>query len=258
MLFKCNTCHINLKSTSRYELHQKYHRNTPGVTFQCIIPSAKYPGSFQDKDDDGVVIGDGSATIFCRLRERASYLRRPHKRKIYHQDDTSVPPQLSRKKACIMSGCTNWAPPRPDEMHINSILEVKEILKSQTFDNYAEDLYEMLEKTFAEQRAFLNNINKPPSVTDILREWPIIFNMKAISWHFGKTTSSNLENLSLNLQQKADKIIQYGIDKKLITPEVVDESKDSKVEKVLEVIANYFKEPINHFLMIPGRVRLSF
>lgn len=41
----------------------------------------KYPKMFTDIDEDGVVMGDGSHTIFYKLMDRNNYLNRPHKKR---------------------------------------------------------------------------------------------------------------------------------------------------------------------------------
>lgn len=43
----------------------------------------KYPKMFQDVDDDGVVLADGSISIYMKIYDRLSYLNRPHKRSFH-------------------------------------------------------------------------------------------------------------------------------------------------------------------------------
>lgn len=51
-----------------------------------------------------------------------------------------------------------------------------------------------LENSYAEMREYINKV-PPPSVEDILEEWPIIFSKKGIKWHFTKLTNSDINML---------------------------------------------------------------
>lgn len=117
----------------------------------------KYPHIFKDHDDDGVPIGDGSASIFCKLYERASYLRRHHKRK---NSSPSVSPQLAKKKANMMAGCSNWAP-----SFDNPAVTKSDKDKLQTLsENNKEEFGRLMEATYSEQKKFFKNVDSPPTV----------------------------------------------------------------------------------------------
>ncbi|KAG5865544.1 hypothetical protein JTB14_009253 [Gonioctena quinquepunctata] len=42
----------------------------------------KYPNTFRDIDNDGVVIGDGTHSAITKLSDRNHYLNRPHRRNL--------------------------------------------------------------------------------------------------------------------------------------------------------------------------------
>ncbi|KRT84036.1 hypothetical protein AMK59_2367 [Oryctes borbonicus] len=149
---------------------------------------AKYPETFGNVDDDGVTLGDGSSTLYNRLYKRAFYLTRPHKR--LQCAERFTPHRLFKKKeerfcrlfklgARLYSISENTTA----KDAVNTYLHAKRI---------STGLLELLKKIYTNQRAFLNNIANPPSVIEIKREWPIIFNELCIKWHFEKLTEKNL------------------------------------------------------------------
>lgn len=55
----------------------------------------------------------------------------------------------------------------------------------------------------------MNNIEKPPTILEILEEWPILLTNKyAIFWHFKKLTGLDIQDL--NVAVKTQKILQLG------------------------------------------------
>lgn len=201
----------------------------------------KYPKMFTDVDDDGVPLGDGSSTIFCKLYERAAYLRRPHKRKSC--SDLPVGPKMKKKKVNVMAGCSNWAPENIQE-NISTEEENNEKEKLRKPNLNHDDLMTLMENTYTQQRLFLNNIENPPTVEMIKNEWPILFTIEGIYWHFKKLTGCNLKELSVNLKAKAKKIICFGLKKNIIS----DLEEESEIV-ALQIIAKHFKEDFNMFLM---------
>ncbi|CAH0558576.1 unnamed protein product [Brassicogethes aeneus] len=196
----------------------------------------KFPLMFRDIDNDGVVMADGSCTMFCKLHERASYLRRPHKRKLSTTD--KVPPKLVKKKVNIMAGCSNW-----DDRSVNDDVDLK--MKVNTCGTCPADLenfHDLLEKTYGDQRQFLNNIQNPPTVLEIKKEWPVLFKEPAIIWHFQKLTSKDLNTLPTIIEKNAQSIKKFGVKiKKLQGNEYED------WETSLKFVANYFNEDLNYF-----------
>ncbi|KAK4881407.1 hypothetical protein RN001_004726 [Aquatica leii] len=185
-------------------------------------------------EDTELPVAGGSCTIFAKLLERATYLNRPHKKE-KNNVSPSVPPALRKRKANSMAGCSQWQPEKTSNVDKSNNDRV--ILNSINQTNPS--FYQLLEASYADQRTFLNNILEVPSVLDIQREWPVLFNKYAIKWHFNKLTGSNLDFLSENLNNKAAKIVQFGLDtSKLIS---CIETEDLNYQS-LKVLSKYFKE----------------
>ena len=62
-----------------------------------------YANFFQDKDDDGAVISDGSHALTYKLKERNTYLNGPHKRPLKGASSTQHPKRLANCQV----GCVN-------------------------------------------------------------------------------------------------------------------------------------------------------
>lgn len=212
----------------------------PVAAFKAIASKIvnKYPKTFRDIDADGVVIGDGSYFLIRKLIDRNNYLNRPHKRGF---EGTSTPLKLRRKKMNMVAGCSKWeelTSPKEDQ---------SDQIKLKSLKETDEEYYILLEKTYSDQRVFLNNIESPPTVDDIKLNWPCLFETSGIKWHFKKCTGIDLESLSTSMEEKADKIIQYGCDKKICSPEY---DPNKKVEKCLQIYAKVFKEDLSKLLIV--------
>ncbi|CAH0564390.1 unnamed protein product [Brassicogethes aeneus] len=201
----------------------------------------RYPKVFSDLDDDGCIVGDGSATLYCKLYERAAYLRRPHKAQ--NTNIVSVPPKLRKTKINIMAGCSAWS---PDNNLNTAEVEPKRQKLNNIDTTLTEDFCKLMEETYPEQRLFLNNIEKPPNVIDVKNIWPILFKYDAIKWHFNKLTGADINNLSTNMSLKLEKIIEFGLKLKLIQKSQISEG---CCECILIILSQYFKEPLNNFLI---------
>lgn len=195
---------------------------------------SKYPLAFQDIDDDGVVLGDGSISVFMKLYERLSYLNRPHKR------SSSEPTTSKKKMKHAVAGCQSGWNPEITTFKDEELTVLKENLNNfKNNDSLNNQMEFLLEKTFSLQREFLNNVEKSPTVVDILREWPILFNKSVIVWHFNKITNVDLNTFLVNLEQKHGKIMKF--DKNGESARMTDD----KYLQVLSVIFRYFKEDIS-------------
>ncbi|CAH0560505.1 unnamed protein product [Brassicogethes aeneus] len=108
----------------------------------CIKMIRRYP-VLRDQDEDNVIIGDGTHSLFNKLQERNNYLNRPHKRNC---NDQRLSPIASKKK-CLSAraGCSNWSPNVPAEV---------------TDDNEPmpnlDDFEKLMVTSYAQQRMFLN------------------------------------------------------------------------------------------------------
>lgn len=128
-----------------------------------------------------------------------------------------------------MAGCSTWEGSAPSE---TSALNNKEILKN--IDENNEQLYELLEKTFSDQRIFLNNTT----------EWPVLLTKAGAAWHFKKITGVELDTISSSFKDKAATIIEYGSGLKLLQDEEAD-----KAILCLLVYSRHFKESLEKFLV---------
>ncbi|CAH0561700.1 unnamed protein product [Brassicogethes aeneus] len=200
----------------------------------------KYPDVFKDKDHDNVTIGDGRYSIFKKLQDRNFYLPRPNKRKNDNIHQTIL--KNSKKQLNAKAGCPNWQPPiKHDDCWTQ---DMKQDLNSYINKELNQEFYKLLEKAFQHQRLYIN-AQKPPSLEDILAEWPILFLKETIKWHFNFLTKSNFDKLRLDLESKSATILDFMCKKKK-----VDQSKNnySLHLNALITFAIYFKEDFSVFI----------
>ncbi|KAF2904769.1 hypothetical protein ILUMI_01405 [Ignelater luminosus] len=102
--------------------------------------------------------------------------------------------------------------------------------------------FELLEATYPDVRLFLNNIEKPPTVDEIIKEWPIITNSNAIDWHFQKLTGKDITNLTVKMIEKSDRICNHLNKKHKIVGKGT-----TTIECLSNALCQYFKEDITTF-----------
>lgn len=205
----------------------------------------RFPSTFKDVDEDGIIIGDGNHTIFSKIQDRNNYLNRPHK----SQSCIHIP----RKKTKIMlncrAGCQNWQPDnhpdnQPDDQH------KEKLLKMSCEDD---EFFTILEKTYGMQRQFINN-PQAPTIHEVLKEWPLIFKKKVIRWHYEKLMGHKINTLFENLLAKENKILKYATQKniKYTTQENMNDlpAEDIKGFCLCDIIAKLLGEDVKNFLVI--------
>lgn len=129
---------------------------------------------FRVIDEDGIVIGDGSHTLFRKIQDRNYYLNTQKRPK--EQEDAI---KNKRRRVAERAGCTLWRP---------------EVNDTSSYDPHQElnctdpELQDKTNKCFGMQRKFiLGN----PKVEEIKREWPILLSKEWAFCHFKKLTSSD-------------------------------------------------------------------
>lgn len=218
----------------------------PRSAFRCIARkmAEKYPKTFLDVDEDGVVLGNGLSSTLNRLIERNNYLNRPHKRLSGDSLKQAVPAKMLKTVSNLKAGCSNWQPPSSSEKDDKD--KNKKMLA--TIDSKHPDFYTYLQETYPEQRLFLNSVDNPVTVQRTMIEWPILFNADCILWHFKKLTKVEICELSAT---KISKILKFGRKKQFDC--IIED--DSEWLNALKVLATHFKEDIS---MVVYKFEVSF
>ncbi|KAG5884514.1 hypothetical protein JTB14_021650 [Gonioctena quinquepunctata] len=131
----------------------------------------RFPETFRDMDDDGVVIGDGTHS---GIKKCGKFF------------------ENKKKEMSQRAGCMNWDPPIDESvrLHMEHITEIDE------------NLEEKMEKCFPEQRRFLNENS---SYQAIKSKCPILLTETGATLHFNKLTSSDMSNLKQAVEEKFQK-----------------------------------------------------
>ena len=234
---------------------RKIKENIPTKCLKIIARKMvdKYPTMFKDVDDDGVVLGDGTHSTLHKLIDRNNYLNRPHKRSLIStiiSSPTNI--KIRKKMLSAKAGCSNWQPTETDQTEDN-IDEIQKVLQAQSKSvNYSKEEEETvinnLEKTYAAQRQFLNEIDSS-SISNVIEQWPILLKEKFLFWHYEKLMSHSISNLTNNLLRKQRKIILFGENKKLTNLKANDETDPEQVSiECIKIACKYFKEDFTFFM----------
>lgn len=185
----------------------------------------KFPETFRDIDEDGILIGDGSHSVFKKILDRNNYLNRPHKRKMGVDTEVQANKRLNMSRR---AGCSNWAPPVLDENDSKN-------LDPQSTKEQCDD------QDYALQRQFLNTI---PNVKEIKENWPILLTEVGAKHHFKKLTGSDVSALTKCANEKFAKIVKLDKDKGKNVSNL-----SSKLMMVLKIVASYFKEEFDNIVL---------
>ncbi|KAI4459143.1 hypothetical protein MML48_6g00001703 [Holotrichia oblita] len=200
---------------------------------------AKYPGMFKDVDDDEVVIGDGTHTLYKKLCDHC----RPFKRSRSVVGNEAVSPQQIKRQINRTSGCQNCDPEISEE-GLDLLMDKKALVNNMYLEFNAETR-KLLDETYSLQRYF---INKPSTtVEDIRKEWPILFIKEAICWHYNKLMNQDIGQLETVFLSKLDKFMQFALKKKYITAPPEHES--DKIKISLIAISKFLGDDLAILLM---------
>ncbi|XP_071565728.1 uncharacterized protein [Temnothorax nylanderi] len=219
----------------------------PSKAFKIIAKKIinKYPQTFKDMDENGESFGDGTYTLYLKLRDRNSYLNRPHMKRCLSQT-LNIPLKKQRKVLSAKAGCSNWQPEQYVESETEETIEDKvQFLRrvalqgSPTINIEKDKISSYLEITYPAQRLFLNNVHKPPTIQDVKSLWPILLRKEYMFWHYQKLMGHSISILEENMLKKEGKILSYGRIKKY--KDIMD-STDSVQLKATKIIMRHFKE----------------
>lgn len=142
----------------------------------------KYRIIFEDVDEDGVTLGDGSGSLTARLQERNNYLNRPCKRPSKIGEENPVKNKKSNVSA--RAGCVNWNP------------------SSSVTLNTAED-------KFSAQRSFINS-NRDATLLQLKEKWDDFAKYSSIIDHFKRLTKSDVNLIDKAITERYDKIHAFA------------------------------------------------
>lgn len=183
----------------------------------------KFPVMFKDIDEDGIVIGDGSHTLFRKIQDRNNYLNRQKRPK---EQESAI--KNKRRRVAERAGCTSWSPKIDDEYEPQEMLNCTD-----------PQLRDKIDKCFAQQRNFiLDN----PKIDAIKTAWPILLTKEGTFCHFEKLTSSNAKSFMNATAEKYDKFEKLSV----LSKYELDKSKP-KAFQIFLLITNQLKESASTF-----------
>lgn len=224
----------------------------PSKAFKIVAKKIveRYPQTFKDMNETGDTFGDGTHTLYLKLRDRNSYLNRPHMKRCLTQT-LNIPLKKQRKVLSAKAACSNWQPEQYVESETEETVEEKvnflrrvALQGSPTINTEQDKISSWLEITYPEQRLFLNNVHKPPTIEDVKKSWPILLRKKYMFWHYEKLMGHSVCVLKDQMLKKETKILTYGCIKKY--HDIVN-STDPTELKLMKIIMRHFKEEFDIF-----------
>lgn len=199
----------------------------------------KYPQAFEDRDDDGRTIGDGTHTIFQKLKGRYFYL---------NDDDGNGGPSPAKKSKKSKN------PPEDDEPTLDESNQGEQAVQDSTdqkqLNEYTlkkadEEFYRLLQLCYKRISSYLNQKNTP-SLDAVQRNWPVIFKSETIKWFFREQTELDVNLFGEKLSEKAEKILTALYNKKCGFVPVVTKNQPGGLN-ALERVSVHLKEDFSHF-----------
>lgn len=183
----------------------------------------KYPKSFADVTMEGELIGCGYGSLLNQIKTRAEHVNRDNtlvrvRAKRCISDNESTPSSeitLSKCSKTDSYGCINWQPvdlpqgETPDSVELKREEMVK--LFSQEGPRAAEcgQVQELMKTTYVSQRYAINK-NPPPSIDELIEQWPFLFTKRHLCDHFNTLTGIDINTrLTESLSTKGKKVLHF-------------------------------------------------
>nr|XP_023027460.1 uncharacterized protein LOC111515468 isoform X2 [Leptinotarsa decemlineata] len=202
----------------------------------------KSPKTFQDVDDDGVVLGDGSSTLLLKLKDRNNYKNQLVKRK----HDTAINEIKKRRKTseiCIEE--TSQIEKKSSPIEQRSI-EHKITDINRDYENLSDiELELLLEETYEKQRMLIDKILP---IIQMKSMWPCFFQRRFIFWHYQRLMGHSLNQLETAMKMKIDRLLDYLHMKKYIGKTPIEASDTEKYMNLLKGLTKHFREVFDYIL----------
>ena len=208
---------------------------------------SKFPQAFQDKDDDGKVISDGTHTVFEKLKSRYFSKLREKRHSANNNDDAP-----SSKKSKIIPKEVESRPEESEKLDENDDLTDQERLNEYAEKKVDDEFYRLLQHCYEHIRAYINN-KKTPSLTDVKENWPVIFKSETIKWYFEKQNGADINLFGKMLSEKAEKILAALYNKKNVFVPAITKNQPQNVI-ALERVSLHFKEDFSNFFIAADNV----
>ncbi|KAJ7985464.1 hypothetical protein DPEC_G00352300, partial [Dallia pectoralis] len=163
----------------------------------------EYPDSFADLSEDGQLLGRRYHSLLTQIKTRVEHvnrntgnrIRRPKTNK--KGETSSKSDKTGRTKEDVF-GCFPWHPQDFPEGETPDSLETKRQLMASVFINTGpgcadrEDVEELMRLTYVNQRRMINAW-PPPSIKDVMEQWPFLFTKRWILSHFHLLTGVEID-----------------------------------------------------------------
>lgn len=199
----------------------------------------RYPNTFQNTDEDGVILGDGFSALFLRMQDRNNYLNRTSTKQKSSQnssDQYQITNDYDESQNMFAGN---------DESSHEMIIDVP--LNMETDEGHLNDeqLHEFFESTYMDQRSYIDQ-KVVKTVSEIKTIWPLLFDLKVFFWHFNKLTGSNIHCLEAQVENKFAKFQKLAEKSERLQniSKNFDINLDGQFSHIIDIVSTYFGEDI--------------
>lgn len=212
----------------------------------CDKIAMKYPESFLECDLNGHILSATPFSLITTMKNRNNFMNRAPK-KSKSEMETSIPIKQQRLVNTLKETCANWQPQNlPEGESINSMeLKRNALIKLHANVSFSEEerknVTEFMKECFPMQRKYFNNMERVPTIGEIKKNWPFIFDKENLYNHFQLLMNLDTNIFKTNFEKNKMKIHQ-------IVKTTAEESPCGD-EYTFHAIAHYFKEKTDMLYM---------
>nr|XP_057939620.1 uncharacterized protein LOC131136588 [Doryrhamphus excisus]XP_057939629.1 uncharacterized protein LOC131136588 [Doryrhamphus excisus]XP_057939635.1 uncharacterized protein LOC131136588 [Doryrhamphus excisus] len=188
----------------------------------------KYPASFAEMFE-GEVIGNGYSSLESQIKARVYYVnrdntlvrvRKPRRRSAVMDDSqpetSSTQPTTSTCVKIESYGCINWQPLDLPEGETPASAEARREETVSLFSTegpraaYRGRVDELMKMTYYTTQRYAINRNPPPSIVELMEQWPFLFFSRFMCAHFSTLTGIDVDTrLQDSLNSKGKKLLYF-------------------------------------------------
>ncbi|XP_055381337.1 uncharacterized protein LOC129611938 [Condylostylus longicornis] len=181
----------------------------------CDKIAMKYPESFLECDLNGHILSGTPFSLITTMKNRNNFLNRvPKKRK--SGIEACIPIKQQRLANTLMETCANWQPQEINEGQSYNSLELKKNAliklheKNFVSQEERETIKDFMKECFPIQRKYFNNMDNIPTIIEIQRNWPFMFNKEYLYDHFELLMNLKANTFIMNFEKNKAKINQIA------------------------------------------------
>lgn len=162
---------------------------------------SQYPKTFADVTEEGDFMGSGYTSLLNQIKTRVEHVNRNNTLIRIRRPKTTIDINASQSQTkntftqVDSYGCINW---QPNDLPEGETLDSLEVKRQMLVAVYKKEgprgaergmVDDLMQITYLKQRQLINS-SPPFRVTDVMQEWPFLFQKRWLCSHFMKLVGS--------------------------------------------------------------------